>query len=137
MLYAFLLALLVAAPLSAHSEGHKTEQQQKHREITGEQLKGWYDQKKPMIVLDARSKKYFDGTLLPNAKWVSSESSDEEIQKAVPTKESVIVVYCAGSECPASGWLYDKLVKLGYKNVYEYHAGLEEWLEKGYPTTKK
>lgn len=138
MRYAFMAALLAVAPLAAHMDHSNTaEQKQQHREIKGNELKSWYDQKKPMIVLDARSKAYFDGTLLPNARWLPSDSSDDAIKAAIPTKGSLIVVYCAGVECPASGWLYDKLIGLGYTNIYEYHEGLEDWLERGYPTTKK
>lgn len=66
-----------------------------------------------------------------------AESSKEEIKSAIPSKDSLIVVYCAGVKCPASGWLYDKLTSLGYTNLYEYHEGLEDWIRKGYPTIKE
>lgn len=139
MLYTILATLLAVAPLAAapaHTQNHGESMQNKNL-IQGEQLKSWYDQKKDMIVLDARSKPYFDGTLLPQAKWVSAESSEKEIQAAVPSKSSFVVVYCAGIQCPASGWLYDKLKAMGYQNVYEYHEGLEDWMQRGYPVTKK
>lgn len=106
------------------------------REITDAQLKSWYDEKKEMFVLDARTKPYFDGTLLPNAKWVPADASDEVINTAVPSKEATIVVYCHGKDCPASGMLYDKLSKMGYTQVYEYHDGLVGWQGKGYDTSK-
>lgn len=108
-----------------------------HNQIHADQLKSWYDQKKTMIVLDARSKPYFNGTLLPNAQWLPAESTEKEIQAAIPSKNSQLVVYCAGVNCPASGWLYDKLTSMGYINVYEYHEGLEDWIKKGYPTTEQ
>ena len=138
MLSKFVAMMMLIAPLAlvAH-QNHQTDQSTHHKEITGDQLKEWYDQKKPMVVLDARSKPYFDGTLLPNAKWVPHDSSENEIMAAAPSKNSVIVVYCAGVDCPASGRLYDKLASMGYKTIYEYHEGLEDWLEKGYPTTKQ
>lgn len=136
MFYTILFSLLAIAPLSAANQSQQTEQH-KHNEITTEQLKSWYDQNKGMIVLDARSKPYFNGTLLPNAKWVPAESTENEIQAAVPGKESLVVVYCAGVDCPASGWLYDKLMGMGYNNVYEFHEGLEGWMKKGYPTTQR
>jgi rhodanese-related sulfurtransferase len=137
MLYTFLAVLLVAAPLAAATpQTHKTEESM-HKQIHADQFKSWYDQKKTMIVLDARSKPYFDGTLLPNAKWLPAESSEKEIQAAIPSKNSLVVVYCLGVECPASGWLYDKLTSMGYKNVYEYHEGLEDWIKRGFPITKQ
>lgn len=138
MLYAVLAALLLSAPLAAATQVSQSTRtaQNAHAIIDTTELKAWYDEKKPMVVLDARSKQYFNGTLLPDAKWLPSDSTDAEISAAIPSKESIVVIYCGGDKCPASGWLYDKLVKLGYKNVYEYHGGLHEWLKKGYPTIK-
>lgn len=133
MFYSLLGMILLTAPLAASQTA--TSAQEKHITIKAEELKSWYDQEKPMIVIDARSEKYFDGRLLPHAIWLPSESSEKEIAAAIPNKESLIVVYCAGVQCPASGWLYDKLRALGYRNVYEYHEGLKEWVQKGYPTT--
>ena len=75
-----------------------------------------------MVVIDARSEKYFDGRLLPNAKWLPSESSEKEILETIQSKDSLIIVYCAGVKCPASGWLYDKLYSMGYHNLYEMKA---------------
>jgi rhodanese-related sulfurtransferase len=138
MIYTMLGALLITAPLAAASQTSAATTEQNHKiTIKVEELKSWYDQKKTMLVLDARSKKYFDGKLLPNAKWLPSESSEKEILAAIPNKDSLIVVYCAGVKCPASGWLYDKLHSIGYHRVYEYHEGLEEWLQKGFPTTNQ
>lgn len=137
MLYTLLAALLAAAPLAAATPQTQKTEESLHNLIKADQLKSWYDQKKTMIVLDARSKPYFDGTLLPNAKWLIAESSEKEIQAAIPSKNSLVVVYCASVKCPASGRLYDKLTSLGYTNVYEYHEGLEDWIKRGFPTTKQ
>lgn len=131
------LLLLVATPLVATTNQTNKSEKSMHNEISSDQLKSWYDQNKTMIVLDARTKPYFDGTLLPNAKWLSAESTEEEIKAAIPSKNSLVVVYCYGVGCPASAWLYDKLVSMGYTNIYEYHGGLQDWLQKGFPTTKQ
>mgnify|MGYP001388231487 CR=1 FL=1 len=131
-------AIIMTLPLAAAEPASAdTKHQQHHRTIKAEELKSWYDQKKPMVVLDARSRKYFDGILLPDAKWLPSESSEKEIISTIPNKDTLIVVYCAGVKCPASGWLYDKLYSMGYSNVYEYHEGLKEWVQKGYPTKQQ
>jgi rhodanese-related sulfurtransferase len=133
----FLALLLLSAPIAVTSPTHTTAHEQTKSTISGDQLKSWYDQNKEMIVLDARSEKYFDGTMLPDAQWLPYDSSEEVIAETLPNKEAVIVVYCAGPKCPASGWLYDKLHSMGYTSVYEYHEGLREWMQKGYPTTEK
>lgn len=137
MFYKILSMILIATPLAATSQTPSTIVQHMHTTIKADELKSWYDQKRPMVVIDARSEKYFDGRLLPDANWSPSESSENEILETIPNKESLIVVYCAGVKCPASGWLYDKLYSMGYHNIYEYHEGIEEWTQMGYPITKQ
>lgn len=133
MIQMLLALFFAAAPLAASSNQTHDVEESVHTQIHADQLKSWYDENKDMIVIDARSKPYFDGTLLPNAKWLPAESTEEEILTAIPSKNSVVVVYCFGIDCPASGWLYDKLISLDYDNVYEYHEGLEDWIERGFP----
>lgn len=118
---------------------HETKAAHKHayNEIHTDQLKAWYDQGKTMIVLDARTKPYFEGTLLPDAQWLPADSQEKDITAALPAKDSVIVVYCAGKGCPASSILSDKLAGMGYTNVYEYPEGINEWIKKGYSTVRQ
>lgn len=108
-----------------------------NRIITGDQLKSWYDQNLLMWTIDARSKPYFDGILLPNAVWIPAETSDRNLLATLPSKSDLIVVYCSGTECPASSRLTYKLYRLGYANVYEYQEGLDDWIERGYPLVQQ
>jgi rhodanese-related sulfurtransferase len=87
--------------------------------------------KTPVVVLDARSGKYDDGKRLPGAKSLNDKSSDEDIYKLLPDKKALLVTYCSGLKCPASGNLAAKLKKLGYENVLEYAEGMEGWLKAG------
>ena len=137
MLHTFLAIFLAASPMTAAPTQTHTTEESMHKHINAEQLKSLYDQNTKMIVLDARSKHYFDGTLLPNAIWLPAESTEQEIQAVIPSKSSLVIVYCLGVKCPASGWLYDKLIAMGYDNVYDYHEGLEDWKKRGLPTTKQ
>lgn len=129
-----LISLVLVTPLAFSAQGQQVAQKQTHQIVQAAQLKGWYDNSTPMTVVDARTQAYFDGNVLPGAKWIPSDSSDEAIQAALPSKGSLIVVYCYSTTCPASGWLFDKLISLGYKNVYEYSGGIYEWNQLGYPT---
>lgn len=127
----FLMGALPAttAP-NTHVEHHG------YTEIHTDRLKSWYDQNKHMTIIDARSKPYFDGVVLPHAKWVSYEVTDNELQAALPSKYDLIVVYCWSEGCPASKYMADRLVAAGYKNVYKYPEGLVSWMEKKHPTEK-
>lgn len=88
--------------------------------------------KTPVVVLDARSGKYDDGKRLPGAKSLNADSPDADVAKLLPDKKALVVTYCAGVKCPASGKLAAKLKKLGYENVLEYSDGMEGWLKAGH-----
>lgn len=130
-----LASALMAAPLTIYASNNKKGETQMHayQEISISELKEWFDQNKPMLVLDARSKKYDDNTRLPGAKWLSYEASENEIMKMIPSKSQLVVVYCWSSECRASKFLIERLSAMGYTNLYKYPNGLQEWIQHGYP----
>jgi rhodanese-related sulfurtransferase len=134
MFRAFALFFLLLAPVCGFA--HIDSEHNPHSEVTGDQLKNWYDKNKPLVVIDARGKPYFDQNILPNAKWIPHDASESDINNAIPSKTTVVVLYCSGNECPASGFLYDRLNSLGYSNVYEYRGGIKDWIRRGYPTVR-
>jgi len=138
MTYKILLAVMLTAlaESSIMANAPQVHEQHAYKEIHAEQLKTWYDEKIPMTVVDARSPKYFNGSLLPGALRVTSEDSDKTIENAIPIKNGLVVVYCSSIKCPAGGWLADRLVSMGYTNVYKYPEGIHDWVEKGYEITK-
>lgn len=132
------LLIFGAMPFMLQAHQQTTEKEQHgYKEIHAQELKNWYDQGKKMIVIDARSKEYYDGTLLPNASWMPHDISESDLKKAIPSKDDLVVVYCWSLSCPASKWMADRLVAEGYTNVYKYPEGLHDWMQHGYPTTKK
>lgn len=106
-----------------------------YKTIHALELKNWIDSGKAIQIVDARPKKYDKGGVIVGAKFLPYDSSEETIKKTLPSKDAVIVVYCASIKCPASGTLATQLVKMGYKNVYKYPDGLADWVEKKYPTS--
>lgn len=87
----------------------------------------------PIIILDARAGEYDDGKRLPGALSLNADSKAEDIAKTLPSKESLIVTYCANLKCPASHKLYTHLKSLGYTNLIEYPEGIQGWIEAGNP----
>ncbi|MFN3871945.1 MAG: rhodanese-like domain-containing protein [Ignavibacterium sp.] len=51
-------------------------------------------------------------------------------------KDEILVTYCSGTECDLSILLGDELFERGYKKVYIFFGGWNDWLEKGYPVSK-
>ena len=44
-----------------------------------------------------------------------------------------VVVYCATIYCPASIYIYALLEREGYRRVYRYAGGIDDWESAGYP----
>ena len=52
------------------------------------------------------------------------------------SKDKPMVIYCAGTECDLSHLLANLLFDQGYKQVYVFFGGWNEWLEANYPVDK-
>ncbi|MFC2049421.1 rhodanese-like domain-containing protein [Chlamydiota bacterium] len=128
-----IMCLLMLAPLGVFAVENQPTQQLSEDVVSTDMLKSWYDQKKPMTVVDARTKVNFDGSTLPGAKWIPYDSPQETFSQNLPSKDALIVVYCCGEQCPAGQRCAHKLRAMGYTNVYEYKDGIQDWAKRGYP----
>ena len=66
-----------------------------------------------------------------NIPFYGSENYENILNKI--SKTDYIVTYCNGDDCDLSILLGDELFKKGYKRVYVFFGGWNEWLKKGYP----
>jgi rhodanese-related sulfurtransferase len=81
------------------------------------------------ILLDARESKEFNVSHIKDAINVGFEKfNTKKISSVLTDKEATIVVYCSiGVRSEKIG---EKLLKLGYKNVYNLYGGIFEWKNK-------
>ena len=105
-------------------------------EINTSALKTLIDSGVQLTLVDARTGKFDDGRRISNALNISPEAKGDDIQRALQSKDAMIVSYCANLKCPASRLLAAKLVTLGYKHVLEYPQGIEGWVGEGNPVTQ-
>ena len=126
------LAFLLLVSSAPFAEAHKATSQD--AELSTPALKALLDSGVSIVLLDARPDKFAEGKRLPGAKYLSDSASSETVAKAIPSKKSLVVVYCGGMECPLSVELAHHLKSLGYPNVIEYREGIEGWTKAGYPT---
>ncbi|MCF8130674.1 MAG: rhodanese-like domain-containing protein [Deltaproteobacteria bacterium] len=117
--------------------------------VTTEELKGWIDGGKDMLIVDTMpyeasyQKMHVPGAkqfLFPipdmntwDTKETAGKSQEDFIALLGPDKDKVIVIYCGFVKCTRShnGAAWAK--KLGYKNVYRYPGGIFAWKGAGYP----
>lgn len=78
------------------------------------------------VLLDARETKEFDVSHIENAINVGFDKFDgKKFVTIVPDKNTKIVVYCSiGVRSERIG---EKLIKLGYNNVFNLFGGIFEW----------
>ena len=117
--------------------------------VTTEELKGWIDEKKDVLIIDTMPyEASYKKTHVPGAKqflfpipdmntWDSNEtagkSQEDFLALLGPNKDKMIVIYCGFVKCTRShnGAAWAK--KMGYKNVYRYPGGIFAWKGAGYP----
>ena len=52
-------------------------------------------------------------------------------------KNEIIVTYCSSAECDIATLSGDELFKMGFKKVYVFIGGYDEWYKNNYPTSIK
>ncbi len=82
------------------------------------------------MFLDAREPKEFNVSHIENAIFVGFDNFDpKKVTSVIKDKNANIVVYCSiGVRSEKIG---EKLLKLGYKNVYNLYGGIFEYKNNG------
>ena len=97
--------------------------------ITRKELNKMKDKREDFVLINVLSKEYFDKEHIRGSINIPIMDKDFEkkVMKHVSDKRTKIVVYCANKECQASPDAAKKLIKLGYKNVWDYEGGIKEY----------
>jgi rhodanese-related sulfurtransferase len=87
-----------------------------------------------IIFIDARDESEYKSGHIKNAKNLSFYEFDnyKEMLSKI-SKSETIICYCGGSDCDISRQLANKLFSLGYRNIYIFIGGWEEWKAAGKP----
>lgn len=105
--------------------------------ITTKQLKEKIDGKEDFVLVEVLGSETFAEFHIPGAINVPVDDDFEEnLQKAVPDKNKLFVIYCRDIECHASAKAIRRAEFLGYKNLLEYHNGKDGWRTAGLPVER-
>jgi len=85
-----------------------------------------------MQLLDVRTPGEVAKGMIANARHINFFDDNFDTEAVKLDKDKPIIVYCAaGGRSAKSG---AKLLKLGFKNVYDLTGGFSSWKSEGYPT---
>lgn len=94
-----------------------------YHKITSEEAKNMMDSGGVTIV-DVRRPEEYAEKHIPGAILVSNETIAEKSDEMLPDKDAVLLIYCrTGARSKQAS---DKLIKLGYKNIYDF-GGIVDW----------
>jgi rhodanese-related sulfurtransferase len=85
------------------------------------------------VLVDALAPMSYAHSHLPGAVNIIPERVDDEVRRRIPDLSTDVVVYCANEECESSVEVGERLLELGYLNVWHYAGGKSDWTEAGLP----
>jgi rhodanese-related sulfurtransferase len=91
-----------------------------------------------VIIIDARSHNQFMKGHIPGALNlpVSNLRKTSILDLSLLEKSKIIVIYSSLSSSSVLSELALKYLKKGFKNIFVYKDGIENWMESGYPVEK-
>ena len=98
------------------------------------ELRELLDSKRPIQFWNVLTDSHFKGENIAGSHRVPLDRVGREVRDTNLPRNTEIVVYCGGPECPMSRLAAQKLIKFGYDNVRAYEGGLEEWKAAGFAT---
>ncbi len=93
-------------------------------QITQDEVVEMMEQNENYVILDVRTVEEYEEGHIPNAICIPNETIGTEEIKELPDKNQLILVYCRSGN--RSKQASEKLVALGYANVFEF-GGIIDW----------
>lgn len=122
----FMLAFMVTCFVGCEEKNTSvsTESQNSYIQIQMDEAIMMMEEETDYIILDVRTPEEFAEKHIPGAVNVPNESIGTEEINELPNKDQLILVYCRSGN--RSKQASEKLVALGYTNVYEF-GGINDW----------
>jgi len=83
------------------------------------------------VIVDVREASEWEQGHLPNAVHISKSYVEQQIENAVPDRDTPVILYCAGGV--RSLFAAQSLEQLGYTNVASMSGGFQAWKSQGLP----
>src|SRR5277367_4089745 len=120
-----------------HSEGFLGLVQDAKKRIKEENVretKKRIDAGEKIFLVDTREESEWARGHIPGAVHLSKGVIERDIEKTIPDKGAIVILYCGGGF--RSALAADNLQKMGYRNVISMDGGWRGWTEAGFPIIK-
>lgn len=138
----YLLLILLTGLLTAfHSQAARTVSPPEipgSTKVNAEGVIRLVESKPELVIIDSRIRHdrlqgYIEGSVsLPD-----EETSCATLKKVIKTKTTPTLYYCNGPKCGRSANAVKIALKCGYRNIFWFRGGFEEWKKKHYPILKQ
>ena len=90
-----------------------------------------------LVVIDSRKEnEYSKGHIQGAISLLNTEMTLEKLSQYAPDKSTPLLFYCNGERCLRSSRAATQSLDWGYKMIYWYRGGWNEWVEKNMPVSR-
>ncbi|AVM70409.1 rhodanese-like domain-containing protein [Lachnospiraceae bacterium oral taxon 500] len=112
-----------AANESAPASSDQTAKTAEYHKISAEEAKKMMDEQ-DVVIVDVRTAAEYAEGHIADAVLVPNETIGDEAPAELPNKDAVLLIYCRSGN--RSRTAANKLLKLGYQNIYDF-GGINTW----------
>lgn len=88
----------------------------------------------PALIIDSRIRgDRKQGYIETSVSLPDIDTNCDSLARLIPGKANPVLFYCNGVKCGRSSKAVKIAVDCGYRNIYWFRGGFQEWLAKGYP----
>lgn len=101
--------------------------------IDRDTLKAKLDRGDDVVLIDTLPEHLYGRKHIPGAINIVSDNIRDEAHRRIPDPDTAIIVYCGSTACQRSAKSAARLEEMGYRRVWEYVEGRQDWEAAGYP----
>jgi rhodanese-related sulfurtransferase len=106
-------------------------QEQQVRLVSLEDLKKRMESTKSYILADARDADSYYTAHIPGSISIPADEVDRLADQY--DREIDVITYCGGYQCPASTAAAKAFLRKGFRHVWDFKGGMEDWTKAGEP----
>lgn len=110
--------------------------------VSAEEVFSLFEATPGLVIVDSRladgpSSGRAQGFIEGSVSLPDTRTDCASLARVIPKKDTPALFYCNGPKCGRSAKAIEVARRCGYRRLYWFRGGFEEWMEKGYPYVRK